>query len=200
LLRIFDLQSIPYLLRLRQCLAEATATKDLPSKRIHYANAVKYVTSLPVIFTGHFMTEWEIASKDPDYRAHEWSHGIVFWIWVTVLICNTAYSLYWDICMDWHLCGNFAILKKPVSILRPTLHFKYPSIYFAAMVINSVLRFGWLLRLWFLGTDPTIALDVTLAIAEIFRRWIWVFFRLEREWVLNIPCPIIYEQVNSESE
>jgi hypothetical protein len=147
------------------------------------------------------MTEWEIASKDVDYRDHEWNHGIVFWIWVAVLCCNTAYSLYWDICMDWQLCGRFAIVPKPASqngILRPVLQFKKPYIYYLAMVMNFILRFAWLLRLWYLGTEPTIALDVTLAIAEIFRRWVWVFFRLEREWVINIPSPIIYEQVNTD--
>jgi hypothetical protein len=105
--------------------------------------------------------------------------------------------------MDWHLCGNFAIVRKPVSengILRPHLHFKYPVIYYVAMIFNSVFRFAWVLRLWFLGIEPTIALDVTLAIIEIFRRWVWVFFRLEREWVINCPQPTTYEQVDTESE
>jgi hypothetical protein len=88
--------------------------------------------------------------------------------------------------MDWGLFGKYSIITKPASehlVLRTTLHFQRPLIYYFAMIFNTVARFLWILRLWNFGTNNE-SVDVFLALAEITRRWIWVFFRLEKEWVV----------------
>ncbi|KAJ3272436.1 hypothetical protein HDV01_005505 [Terramyces sp. JEL0728] len=44
---------IPYLLRLKQCLGEASNV--LMFKKIHLMNALKYFSALPVVILGHFV-------------------------------------------------------------------------------------------------------------------------------------------------
>ena len=92
--------------------------------------------------------------------------------------------------MDWHLLGSYSLLaakRRESGILRKRLQF--PSkMYYAGIGINSTLRFTWILKCITFGRAGYEGLDIFLIIAEMFRRWVWVFFRLEREWfVVNAP-------------
>jgi hypothetical protein len=88
--------------------------------------------------------------------------------------------------------------------LREHLHFPSPLVYYLAMLLDAGCRFAWFFKVvpvyrilkMELATDkdlsvghvhrPTeefIALDLTLKLLEVFRRWVWVFFRIENAWV-----------------
>ncbi|KAI8898997.1 EXS family-domain-containing protein [Globomyces pollinis-pini] len=196
------LVSIPYLLRLRQCILEASSTKDVITKNVHLYNALKYISSIPVIITGHFVGEWVIASKQDNYNESDWNWRYMVWCWIIALLFNSSFSLYWDLVMDWQLFGSLSLtnVSKPLhfQILRNRLHFKYPIIYYIAIILNIILRYIWLTKVFFL-LEQTRLLDVTLTICEIFRRWVWVFFRLERDWVnMTVSTPLW--QVEEEME
>jgi hypothetical protein len=201
---------LPYLFRLRQCIADyyTKATKSERTKSL--LNAIKYGTSIPVyVLSGYY--SWiksDIKSTsekellDPMYKHAK----IVFTLWVIASFINSGYSYYWDIFNDWGLCKR----KKDDDekfpfLLRPILHFSKYWTYYAVMIIDLILRFTWFVDLFpifqlknpFLVDDtPTIPEDIKkmrieklllsrllLRALEIIRRWLWIFFRLEKEWV-----------------
>ncbi|KAJ3303057.1 protein-ER retention protein [Kappamyces sp. JEL0829] len=190
------LVAVPFLLRFRQCVVEySTSEKDV--RHVPFWNACKYLTSLPVIAAGHYMGEWAIASRQPDYKASHWNMKPMFAIWydrtsyhrVACSLVNSLYGMYWDVVMDWHLLQRFSLLKsrrKDHSLLRTRLQFP-KLLYFGAMVLNTLLRCSWVLKCMYLATPGMEGLDVFLIMGEMFRRWVWVFFRLEREWFLVSP-------------
>lgn len=69
-------------------------------------------------------------------------------------------------------------------LLRPHLYFKDPVVYYLAVVMDLCLRFIWSLKIsTHLVMHQFTLGGFILETLEILRRWIWVFFRLEREWV-----------------
>ena len=88
--------------------------------------------------------------------------------------------------MDWHLLGKYSILNIPLKehvMLRTRLHFGFEPVYYAAAIFDTLARFLWILRLWTFQQESKEFLDSFLVFVEIIRRWVWVFFRLEREFV-----------------
>ncbi|KND00484.1 uncharacterized protein SPPG_04800 [Spizellomyces punctatus DAOM BR117] len=202
---------LPYLFRLRQCLAEYTQSSSPSARTRHLANAIKYLSALPVVITG-FLINWletkyhdhhqENVLKHTQLRDAQWNLSLSLGLWVFFSVVNSIFSLYWDIVMDWHL-GNLQrrrstsrnSSKYPV-LLRPVLHFRYPFVYYAAILLDTILRMSWIVRVAILqqvvdgvGTpkegvkQSLAAVDIALKVLEVLRRWMWVFFRVEREWV-----------------
>ncbi|KAJ3068427.1 protein-ER retention protein [Podochytrium sp. JEL0797] len=82
--------------------------------------------------------------------------------------------------------------------LRRHMHFRTPLLYYAAIIFNTLLRMSWIVRVAILhallknsfgGQDVSaikgtlLGVDLGLKGLEVLRRWAWVFFRVEREWV-----------------
>ncbi|KAL9603345.1 MAG: hypothetical protein Q9219_001207 [cf. Caloplaca sp. 3 TL-2023] len=69
--------------------------------------------------------------------------------------------------------------------LRPQTHIHSPALYYIAIALDFLLRLTWSLKLsphlvhWN-GLEGSVFL---LEIAEVGRRWVWIFFRVEAEWV-----------------
>lgn len=92
--------------------------------------------------------------------------------------------------MDWELF----VIEKGIVKLRQTRIYQYPWMYWAIFAINFVLRFCWTLSFLpphylnragvlsdtFEG-DLTAILNPTIASAEIIRRTLWGFLRVELE-------------------
>lgn len=110
-------------------------------------------------------------------------------------IVNSLYSLYWDVVVDWHLFQKTSRGNSSSSrFLRPNLHFSHTIVYYAAILIDAVLRLSWTIKVTLLYRlvratlyndlmPSSIGIDVGLKVLELVRRWVWVFFRVEREWV-----------------
>ncbi|CAH2077990.1 unnamed protein product [Thlaspi arvense] len=179
----FIVAVIPYWLRFIQCIRRIFEDKDLG----HGYNAIKYLLTiiaacLRTAFTLNRGTTWNITA------------------WVLSGVA-TLYATYWDIVVDWGLfqrgCKN--------SFLRDKLLVPHKTVYYAAMVLNVLLRLVWLqtvldLKFSFLHRETLVAL---LACLEIIRRGIWNFFRLENEHLNNVgkfrafksvPLPFNYQE------
>ncbi|KAJ3018601.1 protein-ER retention protein [Thoreauomyces humboldtii] len=94
--------------------------------------------------------------------------------------------------------GTSTYTSKPYPLLlRPHRHFHPAAVYYIAVAVDVGLRMSWIVRMVLLkqvvgdlSTHPStttvealVACDVGLKVLEILRRWMWVFLRVEREWV-----------------
>ncbi|KAJ3229243.1 hypothetical protein HDU81_005536 [Chytriomyces hyalinus] len=103
--------------------------------------------------------------------------------------------------------------------LRRTLHFRQPWIYYLAIVLNTLLRMSWIVRVAILQAllrksfaagargghhhdldvelgdlrGVLLGLDLGLKGLEVLRRWVWVFFRVEREYVSGRERGVVRE-------
>ncbi|KDN49954.1 EXS-domain-containing protein [Tilletiaria anomala UBC 951] len=113
--------SLPYLIRLRQCLSEyatSAPTVSLQSgkgrrSRKPLANALKYATVLPVIWLSalHEMAR-DAVLLELDARVipiEELDSGLrrygdlIFQLWLFAVFVNTIFSFWWDVTNDWGL-------------------------------------------------------------------------------------------------
>lgn len=86
--------------------------------------------------------------------------------------------------MDWGLFDSKA--PPEYKFLREEL--VYPIRYYYIVIIEDfILRFGWTLNLSLteVGAIPPDLITLVLAPLEIFRRFIWNFYRLENEHLNN---------------
>jgi len=201
----------PYLLRLRQCIADyyTKATKSERTKS--FLNALKYASSIPVyVLSGYYSWIKSDIKSTNEKEALEplYKHAkVVFALWVIASFINSGYSYYWDVFNDWELCKRKKNDEKFPFLLRPILHFSKYWTYYAVMTVDLILRFTWFVDVFpifqlknpFLVDDtPTVPEDIIkmrieklllsrllLRLLEILRRWLWIFFRLEREWVYS---------------
>jgi hypothetical protein len=140
-------------------------TFDYKHRWPYLGNAAKYFCAASVAVFGVF---------DPSLRSSP--------IWLTGFVVATLYQVFWDIFMDWELFQKGRLRH----------HRLFPaSVYWMILVINVALRFCWTLtflpprylnaagRLTDLGTLTLFG--PSIASAEIVRRTLWGWIRLEWE-------------------
>ena len=109
--------------------------------------------------------------------------------WVLACLVNSLYSFYWDVTKDWDLT-----LLAPASEreapdhpfgLRRRLHVHRPGVYYFAIALDLLLRHTWMIKLSAHLDRMTDWEGGIFAIqaCEVFRRWVWIFFRVEAEWI-----------------
>lgn len=189
--------AVPHLIRFRQCLIEylrvQRANRHLGTTDQagwggqHLANAAKYASSFPVIFLAALQRNMaqDSASTSP-------SAPTIYRLWFLSNLINSAYSFWWDVQKDWDLTLLSASRERTSPEhaygLRRTLIFPDNTLYYGAIALDLVLRFTWTLNMstrfgHFNRWEGGIFL---LESVEVFRRWIWIFFRVETEWVRYI--------------
>ncbi|GAV28893.1 hypothetical protein PMKS-002371 [Pichia membranifaciens] len=177
------LANFPSLLRFKQCLKEYNQSGRQNIR--HLLNAIKYFTAfLPTISMILFKAGY-LKTRG---------------LWVLFTFINSSYSLYWDITNDWNFGFFLKFLsdKPNVKLLRNKLLYSKEA-YVLAIIIDFQLRFIWVYGLIFANpTSPspsTAAKFFTtlfttemgtflLECLEIFRRWVWVFLKIETEHVM----------------
>jgi EXS family len=99
---------------------------------------------------------------------------------------NSTYSFYWDIAKDWDLSLFSKHRNDPEHPfgLRKHRYFQAKELYYFAIVLDLLLRFTWSLKLsphldHFNDLEGGI---FVIELLEVFRRWVWIFFRVETEW------------------
>jgi hypothetical protein len=160
------LQCLPSIWRFLQCFRRYADTGDwFP----HLANMGKYTVS-----TLYYMSL-------SLYRIETIrNHKVLLIFWATV---NSLYSGIWDIVMDWSL---FQFDSKHF-LLRDEIAFKNVYFYYSAMVIDILLRFQWVFYVLFPRQIQQSAItSFCIAVAEVVRRFIWIFFRMENEHATNV--------------
>lgn len=100
---------------------------------------------------------------------------------------NSLYSFYWDVVKDWDLTLFTRARSHPEQPygLRRVRIFGMSELYYAVIAVDLLLRCTWSLKLsvhleHFNDIEGGIFL---LELLEVFRRWMWAFFRVEAEWI-----------------
>jgi len=190
------IMAVPSAIRLRQCLIEYFRVSRSAYKETigwggqHLANAVKYSTAFPVIILGAMLRN---AGKDATaglYRS-----------WVVACLINSLYSFYWDVAKDWDLTLFSEAREReapdhPYGLRRRLLIHK-PAVYYAVIVLDLVLRCSWMVKLsprlnQISDFESSIFL---IQFLEVFRRWVWIFFRVETEWIRNTSTGLGVEDI-----
>jgi hypothetical protein len=113
-------------------------------------------------------------------------------LWVLAFIGATLYQIWWDVFMDWELLER---LPSRSFRLRSLRLYKSRIMYWAIFGVNCILRFGWTLSFlpqWYLDSSGVLLntfdgnyfariIGPAIASAEIVRRMLWGFLRLELE-------------------
>lgn len=89
-----------------------------------------------------------------------------------------------DVLMDWSL-GHRDVKKRRQWMLRNEIAFfrDMPWIYYVAAVLNTVLRFSWVI---YLAPHPSAGVQsYIIALVEASRRILWAAFRVEAEHIGN---------------
>ena len=194
--------SVPSLIRLRQCLIEFIRVRKQKQALDgwggqHLGNALKYSSAFPVIILSALQRGYDPAkiymSETGLFRlwfAHPntflTSYLIV--LRLVAVFFNSFYSFYWDVAKDWDLSlfSSYGKRNNPVHPygLRRHRHFHATKMYYAAIIVDFLLRCTWSFKLsphldHFNDLEGGI---FTMEILEVLRRWMWIFFRLETEW------------------
>ncbi|RFU25520.1 hypothetical protein B7463_g10809, partial [Scytalidium lignicola] len=186
--------AIPSAIRFRQCMIEFLRVRkgNMRSGSIgtsgwggqHLANALKYASAFPVIIFSALQRSKEDPSVAASGNAHHYHRA-----WLLAVAVNSLYSFYWDVAKDWDLSLFSASRERndphhPYG-LRARLYFSPTTIYYLVIATDLLLRCTWSLKLSphlanFADFESGIFL---MEVAEVGRRWIWIFFRVETEWV-----------------
>uniref|UniRef100_A0A3Q3XRK6 Xenotropic and polytropic retrovirus receptor 1a n=1 Tax=Mola mola TaxID=94237 RepID=A0A3Q3XRK6_MOLML len=169
------IQCLPAWFRFVQCLRRYRDTKRAFP---HLVNAGKYSTSFFVVtFAALYSTHKDEAPADSQ---------IFFYLYISCLVISSCYTLVWDLKMDW---GLFDRNAGENTFLREEIVYPHKAYYYSAIVEDVLLRFSWTLTVT-LSTVSGIhgisdILATVLAPMEVFRRFVWNFFRLENEHLNN---------------
>ncbi|KAH0588963.1 hypothetical protein H2248_004744 [Termitomyces sp. 'cryptogamus'] len=226
--------SLPYLVRLRQCVIEYSHEGN---RRSLY-NALKYASAFPAIYLSALqrLVSGDGGSHIKSSVKTEYWENFIFWLWLLAALVNSLYSFWWDVTNDWgldilRLPSNderiahlpYAPARRPFlsrphsatplvsnsldlqeseepsrSFAEVANHKRYyhpfglrHSLYFPLLVypllifLNLILRLTWSMKL-FRVVNVSSHADITnfcLKVAELFRRWMWVFIRIEWEMI-----------------
>ena len=162
---------LPAFWRLMQCLRCYYDTRRYP----YLINAGKYFTTFPVVI---LFSLFAINRQSLTDSLHFKSEGALLLVWVVSSIINAVYTFIWDVYMDW---GLF----RSRNLLRSKLSYQWKSLYYLAIFVDLILRFAWSFKISLgLQLEAQVNLMYTLlAGLEIFRRFVWNFFRVEFEHV-----------------
>lgn len=160
------LSALPSIWRFMQCVRRYMDSGDAFP---HLANMLKYAISA-IYYC--LLSVWRI-NRDPSGKA----------AFIVFACLNSVFSSVWDIVMDWSL-GQF---QSKHFLLRDELFYRRPLYYYTAMILDVILRFQWIFYVFFSSQLQQLAgTSFCVALAELLRRFIWVFFRMENEHCTNV--------------
>jgi hypothetical protein len=182
------LLAVPSMIRLRQCLIEYMRVRNAPYKESvgwggqHLANALKYSSAFPVIISSTLQRN----AQDLGTKA------ALNKLWLVAVLINSLFSFYWDVAKDWDLT-LFSSRRERTSPHHPwglrdrLVVFRNANLYYAVIGLDLLLRCTWSMKLSphldkFSDFESGIFL---IEFLEVFRRWVWIFFRVETEWLRN---------------
>ncbi|KAJ5620776.1 SPX N-terminal [Penicillium lagena] len=157
---------LPSVWRAFQCIRRYVDTKNAFP---HLLNLGKYIFGVLYYAT---LSMYRI-DRDKRYQAS----------FITFALLNAVYTSVWDLIMDWSLGNPYS--KHP--LLREVLAFRKAWIYYAAMVVDVVVRFNWIFYAIFTHEiQHSAVLSFVVSFTEVCRRGIWSIFRVENEHCTNV--------------
>ncbi|KAM7274799.1 hypothetical protein ACFE04_016665 [Oxalis oulophora] len=163
---------LPYVFRLFQCLRQYKDTREKTS----LLNAFKYSTAIPVIF---------LSALKYHVLPERWTK--FYWpLWLLSSVFNALYSFYWDLTRDWDMSGFTRIFMFSKPNLCSYLFYgrtwvRATLTYLWVIGSNLILRCTWTYKLSAHLRHNYLTVFAITAL-EIFRRFQWIFFRVENEW------------------
>lgn len=160
------LATLPAIWRAFQCLRRYYDSRNwFP----HLANCAKYMCNILFYMS---LSLWRL-NKVSELKA-------LFILFGTI---NASYCSIWDVVMDWSLFNPYA--RYP--LLRETLGYRRVWMYYAAMVIDPILRFNWIFyAIYADDIQHSSLISFFVAFSEVIRRGIWCIFRVENEHCTNV--------------
>ncbi|XP_030762781.1 xenotropic and polytropic retrovirus receptor 1 [Sitophilus oryzae] len=165
---------IPAWIRFAQCLRRYYDSREAFP---HLVNAGKYSTTFFVVIfgtmKGYYKSDYTSVLDNPYYI-----------MWILAQFVSSTYAYIWDIKMDWGLMDKNAGENK---FLREEIVYSSTFFYYFAIIEDFVLRFTWTLTIYltefkYVSSDMMTSITAPL---EVFRRFVWNFFRLENEHLNN---------------
>ncbi|KAL6154450.1 Xenotropic and polytropic retrovirus receptor 1 [Exserohilum turcicum] len=158
--------ALPSIWRTLQCIRRYWDTNH---ESIHLLNGGKYMLTV----------SFYIALSA--YRIHQtFPNRLSF---IILAIVNSSVSCFWDVCHDWGL-------GKPhvrYPFLRRDLRFTSPWIYYAAILVNTLLRFTWIFYIVIpQQLQHSAVTSFGVSVGEVCRRGLWSLFRIENEYCSRI--------------
>uniref|UniRef100_A0A8C6Y798 Xenotropic and polytropic retrovirus receptor 1 n=1 Tax=Naja naja TaxID=35670 RepID=A0A8C6Y798_NAJNA len=168
-------QCIPAWLRFVQCLRRYRDTKRAFP---HLVNAGKYSTTFFMVTFAALYSTHKV-QKHNDYQ-------VFFYLWIVFYFISSCYTLIWDLKMDW---GLFDKNAGENTFLREEIVYPQKAYYYCAIVEDVILRFAWTIQISLTTMEiHPFAGDIIATVfapLEVFRRFVWNFFRLENEHLNN---------------
>jgi len=163
------LASIPFAIRVRQCLVQLDGCKDSMGKVPITLNIIKYASSFPPI--------WLAAAASLGYF-----HPALPAFTAVMASINSIYSYLWDVIQDW---GLLQFTREGRVYGRQRIMFPVAA-YVLACTVNLVLRFSWAAnRIPYFASFHASHLVLMVELAEVARRAMWNFFRIEWEMIVQ---------------
>lgn len=160
------LAALPSVWRFLQCMRRFMDSGDAFP---HLANMIKYLLG---VSQAALLSLWRIDSTQ--------TFRVLFIVFASL---NSIYCSIWDVAMDWSLGQS----NSKHFLLRDHLFFGSPVYYYVAIVVNVTLRFQWIFYAFFSHQIQQLAItSFSIALAELVRRFIWFFFRMENEHCTNV--------------
>lgn len=160
------LASLPFWLRIRQCSVQLWYAPDFNARIPISLNTLKYVSGFPPIWIAAAASLGYFHPRLPQLTA----------VFATI---NSLFSYSWDLLMDWGMISFFRGKNAAHRTPRRLIHAGFLLI---AASVNLILRFSWTANYFpiFAFLHPA-SLIFLVEIAEVFRRWFWIIFRVEWE-------------------
>ncbi|XP_012871164.1 PREDICTED: xenotropic and polytropic retrovirus receptor 1 [Dipodomys ordii] len=112
--------------------------------------------------------------------------NVFFYLWIVFCIISSCYTLIWDLKMDW---GLFDKNAGENTFLREEIVYPQKAYYYCAIIEDVILRFAWTIQISITSTTKLSNVGDIIATVfaplEVFRRFVWNFFRLENEHLNN---------------
>ena len=168
---------LPSWFRFAQCLRRY---RDTRHKFPHLVNAGKYAS-------GFFVSVANACRRVKifDYHEHTLENPFLY-LWIVANLISSTYKVIWDLKMDW---GLFDRNTGENKYLREQILYSIKSYYYVAIIGNILFRYIWMVNIFIpfksLLAEYSDIIGFGFALIEIFRRFIWNYFRLENEHLTN---------------
>ncbi|KAI3339816.1 EXS family-domain-containing protein [Ustulina deusta] len=157
--------TLPAIWRALQCIRRYHDTKNVFP---HLVNCGKYIMTILSYVTLSL------------YRIQKTHTNLAFFI--TFSVANGIYTSVWDLFMDFSLLQPDA--RHP--FLRDILGLKRRWLYYAIMIIDPILRFGWIFYAIFTHAQHSTIVSFLVSLSEVVRRGMWALLRVENEHCSNV--------------
>ncbi|KAE9535948.1 hypothetical protein AGLY_007849 [Aphis glycines] len=165
---------IPAWIRFAQCIRRY---RDTGETFPHLANAGKYSTTFFVVFARALL------KRTKNNYADSYDNPF-FFFWVICSVISSIYTYTWDVKMDWGLFNNNS---GEYTFLREEIVYDNTGYYYFAIIEDLVIRLLWVPQ-YILTSNGILSTEMANSLVsplEVFRRFVWNFFRLENEHLNN---------------